>query len=308
MEKIEEYRQLFINYLKNQKNLSERSIINYSTDLDHFLTFLISSAQIFDLNQIETKHLREYLSQLYASGYARSTIVRHLACLRTFFKYLSQLKAVKTNPLTLVHTPKGTRRLPQFLYPHEVNTLLDMQDRNDLLSIRDMAMLELFYSSGLRIGEIVQINISDLDFSLRCLLVKGKGKKERMVPFGTRAAEALRLYYVKARPLITGNPKPDAYEPFFVNWRGQRLTTRGVYGIVTKYLKEIAPTRNLSPHALRHTFATHLLEGGADLRSVQELLGHARMSSTQIYTHVSVEKIKIIYDKAHPRAKTSKKD
>ena len=308
MEKIEEYRQLFLNYLKNQKNLSEKSIINYSADLDHFLTFLKSSAQIFELDQIETKHLREYLSQMYSLGYARSTIARRMVGLRAFFRYLYQLNAVKTNPLTLVRTPKGSRRLPQFLYPHEINTLLDTQDRNDLLGIRDRAMLELFYSSGLRIGEIVQINIGDLDFSLRCLLVKGKGKKERMVPFGKRAAEALSLYYVKARPLITGRPEPDVNEPFFVNWRGQRLTTRGVYGIVTGYLKEVAPTRNLSPHALRHTFATHLLDGGADLRSVQELLGHARMSSTQIYTHVSVEKIKMVYDSAHPRAKTSKKE
>lgn len=305
MEKLEEYCQLFINFLKNHKNLSEKSLINYTADLVHFLTFLKSNTQISDISQIETKHVREYLSQMYSSGYARNSIARHVVCLRAFFRYLLQIKAIDKNPLRLVRTPKGSRKLPQFLYPHEINALLDRRYHNDALSIRDRAMLELFYSSGLRVGEIVRINIGDLDFSLRSLLVKGKGNKERMVPFGKQAADVLSLYYSSARPKLTGRVHPDRNEPFFVNWRGQRLTERGVYGIITKYLKEIAPTKNLSPHALRHTFATHLLDGGADLRSVQELLGHARLSSTQIYTHVSGEKIKAAYENAHPRAKFS---
>ncbi|MGB9791402.1 MAG: tyrosine recombinase XerC [Thermacetogeniaceae bacterium] len=306
MEKLEIYCQLFLDYLRSHRNLSENSLINYESDLLHFIKFLKTVAQISDVGQIETRDVRQYLSYMYSSGYARNTIARRVVCLRSFFRYLLQQRAIEKNPMRLVRTPKGSRRLPQFLYIHEINSLLDKWPDNGILGIRDRAMLELSYSSGLRIGEIVRINIGDVNFSLRSVLVKGKGKKERIVPFGRRAEEALFLYYEKARPKITGNSCPDRNEPFFVNYRGKRLTERGVYGIITKYLKEINPTRNLSPHVLRHTFATHLLDGGADLRSVQELLGHARLSSTQIYTHVSGEKIKTVYENAHPRAKLPK--
>lgn len=293
----------FKKYLKTQKNLSDKTVLNYMSDLNHFWCWLISNHDLRDPQQVATKHVRGYLAGLYEAGYARSTVSRQLACLRTFFKYLIRINAVTTNPLTLVRSPRKTRYLPQFLYPGEVTALFGNTGENSALALRDQALLELFYSSGLRVGEVVQIDIGDVDFSLQSLRVKGKGRKERIVPFGSPAAAALKKYLQMARPQLTGSRTPNHRDAFFVNWRGKRLSTRGLYGIITGYLRKVAPSRNLTPHSLRHTFATHLLEGGADLRSVQELLGHARMSSTQIYTHITGERIKAVYEKAHPRAK-----
>ncbi|MDH7576774.1 MAG: tyrosine recombinase XerC [Bacillota bacterium] len=300
---FQELENQFDNYLKNHKGLSKKTILNYLSDLEHFFNFL-KSIKIAAPAQVDTKNIREYLSALYEAGYARSTVARRLACLRTFFKYLSEQKIIEANPLNLIRTPKRTKRLPHFLYPQEINNLFSSLEQKSVLDLRDRALLELLYSSGLRVGEAVQINLGDIDFSLRCLLLKGKGKRERIVPFGSFAAEALETYVTRARPLITKKLQTVTSEPLFVNWRGKRLSTRGAYGIISKYLRQISPNRNLTPHALRHTFATHLLEGGADLRSVQELLGHQRISSTQIYTHVSGERIKLVYEKSHPRAKT----
>jgi integrase/recombinase XerC len=293
----------FINYLKTQKNLSDQTAVSYLSDLKHFQSYL-ENKQIKSPEGVTTNIIRDYLSQLYKTGYARSTISRRLSCLRSFFRYLNQSGRINTNPLLLISTPKKGRALPQFLYQTEVEKLLHQpESRKGMLGLRDRAMLELIYSSGLRIGEVVQINITDMDFSGRSVRVRGKGRKERIVPFGDHASDALQEYLQKARPVLTGKKIPSSEEPFFVNFKGNRLTTRGIYGIITKYLKMVAPFRNLTPHSLRHTFATHLLEGGADLRSVQELLGHSRMSSTQIYTHITGERIKSVYQKAHPRAK-----
>lgn len=293
----------FKKYLKIQKNLSDKTVINYMSDLHHFRCWLASNYDLRDPLEVTTRHIRGYLVSLYEGGYARSTVARHLSCLRTFYKYLTRINAVSTNPLTLVHSPRKARYLPRFLYLDEVVRLLDAVGDGSALALRDRALLELFYSSGLRVSEVVQLNIGDVDFSLRSLRVKGKGGRERIVPFGNPAAIALNKYLRTARPQLAGSPNPSPGDPFFVNWRGKRLTTRGLYGIIVGYLHKVAPDRNLTPHSLRHTFATHLLEGGADLRSVQELLGHARMSSTQIYTHITGERIKAVYERAHPRAK-----
>lgn len=302
-------------YLKNQKNLSDKTILNYLTDCGRFFKFLDAS-YISELAHIDVKVMRSYLAGLYEAGYARSSIARHLACLRSLFRYLYQCKIIEMNPLLLVRAPKKESRLPQFLYSQEVEQLLTETRENRRLEIRDRAILELFYSSGLRIGEAVQVNIGDVDLEVRSLIVKGKGRKERMAPIGKQAAEAVGMYLSQARPALVAKPpdlgghissgemSPRLEDPLFVNWRGKRLSTRGLYGIIAKYLDGLGLARHLTPHALRHTFATHLLEGGADLRSVQELLGHARMSSTQIYTHVTGERIKRVYEAAHPRAKT----
>lgn len=292
----------FLKYLRTQKNLSEQTVLSYSSDLKHFLKHL-DSMQIKEPAEVNLRVIRNYLSQLHEAGYAHSTISRRLACLRSLFRYLCQTDKIKDNPLVLVRTPKKAKRLPQFLYSTEVQCLLNNTWEKGKLGIRDHALLELLYSSGLRIGEVVQINVGDVEFELRSLRVKGKGEKERIVPFGSFASDALQRYMKEGRPLLSGKKNPLPTDPLFVNWRGERLTTRGAYGIITKYLKKVAPNRNLTPHSLRHTFATHLLNGGADLRSVQELLGHSRMSSTQIYTHVTGERIKAVYEKAHPRAK-----
>ncbi|MGD0152196.1 MAG: tyrosine recombinase XerC [Thermacetogeniaceae bacterium] len=301
MAKFLDIRADYKNFLKNQKNLSDKTILNYLSDCDRFFTFL-SSSYITEPVHIDVKVMREYLARLYEAGYARSTIARHLACLRSLFRYLCQCQVLEANPLLLLHAPKKGSRLPQFLYRQEIEQLLTEPDAESHLGIRNRAILELFYSSGLRVGEAVQINIGDIDLDLGSLIVKGKGRKERMVPFGRHAAEALSVYLSRARPILSPAP-PDRTGPLFVNWRGQRLSTRGLYQIIIGYLRQLGIARHLTPHALRHTFATHLLEGGADLRSVQELLGHARMSSTQIYTHVSGERIKRVYEDAHPRAK-----
>jgi len=293
----------FQNYLKTQLNLSDKTVLNYNSDLRHFWDWLSVNHDLSEVEQVKVRHIRSYLASLYETGYARSTISRHLACLRTFFKYLVQINAISTNPMALIHGPRRTRYLPQFLYPEEVTALFDAVEGNSDLALRDRALLELLYSSGLRIGEVVKLNIGDVEFSIGSLRVQGKGRIERVVPFGSCAAAAMENYLQRARPRLTKNKHPGQKDAFFVNWRGKRLTTRGLYGIVTGYLHKIAPTRNLTPHSLRHTFATHLLEGGADLRSVQELLGHARMSSTQIYTHITGERIKAVYEMAHPRAK-----
>jgi len=292
----------FIIFLRTQKNLSDQTALSYLSDLNHFQSYL-EEKQIESPEGVNINTIRDYLALLYKSGYARSTISRRLSCLRSFFRYLSQKGKIKNNPLILIRTPKKGRSLPHFLYRTEVEKLLEQPKSKGPLGLRDQAMLELFYSSGLRIGELVQINIIDVDFSGRVIRVKGKGRKERVVPLGSYACRALLEYLQEARPVLTEKTNPSPDEPLFVNSRGKRLTTRGVYGIITKYLKEVAPFRNLTPHSLRHTFATHLLEGGADLRSVQELLGHSRMSSTQIYTHITGERIRSVYQKAHPRAK-----
>lgn len=301
MTTILEIRCDYKNFLKNQKNLSDKTILNYLSDCDRFFKFLESS-YITEPAHIDVKVMREYLAQLYEAGYARSTIARHLACLRSLFRYLYQCQVIETNPLLLLHAPKRVNRLPQFLYRQEVEQLLTEPQLDNDLDVRDRAILELFYSSGLRIGEAVQVNIGDIDLDLRSLIVKGKGRKERMVPFGRQAAAALGIYLRLARPILAAGPT-ERNDPLFVNWRGKRLSTRGLYRIIVAYLRGLGVGRHLTPHALRHTFATHLLDGGADLRSVQELLGHARMSSTQIYTHVSGERIKKVYEDAHPRAK-----
>jgi len=295
----------FIEYLKTQKNLSEQTALSYSCDLKHFLHYL-KSMEIKGPDQVNLWIIRNYLSRLHEADYAHSTISRRLACLRSLFRYLCQIGKIDKNPLLLVRTPKKVKRLPQFLYLNEVQDLLDKSWGNEKLGIRDHALLELIYSSGLRIGEAVHINIGDIEFGMHSLRVKGKGEKERLVPFGSSAAAALRVYLAEARPLLTKRKNTAAADPLFVNWRGERLTTRGAYGIITRYLKRVALDRNLTPHSLRHSFATHLLEGGADLRSVQELLGHSRMSSTQIYTHITGDRIKAVYEKAHPRAKERK--
>lgn len=233
----------FIKYLKTQKNLSEHTAQSYRSDLKHFLQY-IESAQISEPAEVNLKIIRNYLSQLYEAGYARSTISRRLATLRSLFRYLCQVGKIDNNPLVLVRTPKQTKYLPQFLYSTEVNDLLDNPAGKGKLEIRDHALLELLYSSGIRIGEAVQIDVGDVDFERRSLRVKGKGQKERIVPFGNHASAALQWYMMEGRPLICGKKNPSTTEPLFVNWRGKRLTTRGAYGIINKYLK-VAPARTL---------------------------------------------------------------
>jgi len=230
-------------------------------------------------------------------GMSRSTMARKLAALRSFVRYLCRENILQNNPIAAVSTPKQDKRLPKFLYPLEIQLLLDAPDVSKPLGLRDKAILETLYAAGLRVSELVGLSINNVYFDEELIKVVGKGSKERIVPLGSQAITSLKDYLHKGRPYLQKN----ATEALFLNKFGTRLTERSVRNIIDKYVKEVALNQKVSPHTLRHTFATHLLNAGADLRSVQELLGHVKLSTTQIYTHVTTENIQQVYHETHPR-------
>lgn len=293
----------FLQSLEGERGVSPHTLAAYRRDLRHFLQFL-QHERIAAWDAVNSQVARRYVAQL-ERHYARSTVARHLSALRTFFRFLYREGKVSRNPLALVATPKQQRRLPKFLTPDEVRAVLQAPDASPL-GLRDRALLEVLYATGLRVSELVSLRQTDLtlrpssgqawDGELR---VTGKGRKERIVLLTTAAMDALHRYQEEGRPHLTRTRRVDAV---FLNVRGGPLSDRGVRVIVERHIREVAFDRRISPHVLRHTFATHLLDGGADLRTVQELLGHANLATTQIYTHVSRDWLKRVYDKAHPRA------
>lgn len=294
----------FVAYLKVEKNASEHTLAGYGHDLVEFGEFLAGDAAT-DLSQVDVSgvdHLtvRRFLSELRQKGLGKATIARKMAALRSFYHYLAREEIIKANPMLSVTTPKLDKRLPKFLYYHELEALLDAPDSSPQ-GERDRAILETIYGSGLRVSELVGLNTRDVDFSFTYARVFGKGSKERIVPMGGAALRAIKTYLSSGRPIqeAKSNARQDA---MFLNKFGTRLSDRSVRNIVNKYVEIAALRQKISPHTLRHTFATHLLEGGADLRSVQELLGHVKMSTTQIYTHVTKTHMKAVYQKTHPRA------
>ncbi|HWQ62622.1 MAG TPA: tyrosine recombinase, partial [Negativicutes bacterium] len=244
--------------------------------------------------------IRAYLAYLKDEDYARRTIARKMAALRSFFRHLCRETVVTENPFTTVRTPKLEKRLPVFLDPAEIDAILDLPAR-DSLGRRDAAALELLYATGMRVGELAGLAVRDVDLAEGYALVYGKGSKERVVPVGRKAIAALKLYLELSRPRLMA-AGGTAHDRLFVNSRGGPLTDRSVRRVVDKYVTALAIAKNVSPHTIRHTFATHLLNNGADLRTVQELLGHVNLSTTQLYTHVTKERLKTVYGKAHPRA------
>ena len=241
--------------------------------------------------------LRQYLGELQKKQYSRKTIARRLAALRTYFRFLCREKYCQTNPARVLRTPKLEMRLPKFLYPEEMTTLIDTTGTANILGLRDKAILESLYSSGMRVSELVSLNITDIEFERGMARVMGKGRKERLVPLGSYALSAINAYLD-----IRDNPLQGKQESaIFLNHRGKRITDRGVRLLIHK-ITQAQGFENISPHTMRHTFATHMLNNGADLRIVQELLGHVSLSTTQIYTHVTKERLKTVYNKAHPRA------
>jgi len=286
---MQRYIDKFTSYLEIEKNASSHTILNYKLDLTEFGNFLKDTA----IDKIDYLSLRKYLAHLKEKNLKSRTLARKVSCLRTFFKFLSREGYIKTNPATLLLTPKLDKRLPQFLTEDEINKLLDSPSKDDISGLRDRAIMETFYSTGMRISELVGLNLEDVDFISGVVKVRGKGKKERLLPIGEKALTALRHYLDKRK---------EKTKEIFLNKSGTRITDRGVRDILEKYIKLTSLKENISPHTLRHTFATHLLNHGADLRSVQELLGHVNLSTTQIYTHLSTERLKNIYDKTHPRA------
>jgi integrase/recombinase XerC len=247
--------------------------------------------------------IRAFLAKLCEKGLNKSSVARKISAIRTFFNYLCRESGGVNNPGKMVSTPKRTRNLPRFLSVDEADRLLNAPSGGDVMTLRDRAILETFYSAGIRIGEIVAVNIEDLNFMDGLLRVKGKGRKERIVPIGSKAVAAIREYLNAlrlAKEHENLSPLPGA--TLFLNRFGKRITTRSVHRIVEKY-KKLSGLWDMTPHSIRHSFATHMLEGGADLRSVQEMLGHTSLSTTQRYTHVSMDKLMEVYDKAHPRGK-----
>ncbi|MBI4398871.1 MAG: tyrosine recombinase XerC [Candidatus Omnitrophica bacterium] len=283
----------FLVYLEAEKDASRHTIKNYSIDLKYFFEFLKN----IPLEKIDYLEIRRYLAELNQKGFSKSSVSRKLACLRSFFKFLVRENLVKENPASGVSTPRKDKKLPFFLEEKEVVNLLEAPASGSRMEKRDKAILELLYSSGLRVSELVGLNLEDVDFFAEALRVRGKGKKERLVPAGSKALAATREY-LKAREDGGGQNRG----PVFLNKGRTRLTDRSVRRILLKYARRIALNKNISPHVLRHTFATHLLDRGADLRSVQELLGHENLSTTQIYTHVTTKRLKEAYHEAHPRA------
>lgn len=283
----------FIDYLKIEKNASEHTIINYSGDLRDFGKFLGDVS----LENVTYLLLRRYLAHMRQKNYSKRTIARKLASLRSFFSFLFREGYMKSNPAASVVTPKLDKKLPVFLDADEVAKLIEAPDSKELGGSRDRAILETLYSTGIRVGELVGLSVSDIDFIGGAVKVSGKGKKQRIAPIGDKAIRAIRDYLSKR---VRG--KPSGKKAVFLNKNGGRLSDRSVRRVVGKYIKLVALREDISPHTLRHSFATHLLNRGADLRSVQELLGHMNLSTTQIYTHVSTKKLKEAYEKAHPRA------
>ena len=290
---IERYLERFLNYLKIEKNSSENTTINYSVDLKSFALFLGDK----ELDNIDHLMLRRYLADMKAKNYARRTIARKLASLRSFFKFLYREGLIKANPVASVITPKLDKKLPMVLDVGQVLKLIQAPVQDSVDGMRDRSILETLYSTGIRVSELVGLDIDDIDFISGVIKVLGKGRKERIVPIGDEALGALKRYIDKRPPL-----KVKDKDAVFLNKSGSRLTDRSVRRVIDKHIRACGVQAKISPHSLRHSFATHLLDRGADLRSVQELLGHANLSTTQIYTHVSAERLKSVYDKAHPRA------
>ncbi|WP_128894251.1 tyrosine recombinase XerC [Longirhabdus pacifica] len=280
------------------RNASHHTVKNYLNDLNQFEAFL-KEQHIHHFAEVTYFHIRMFLTKLNELQYAKKTISRKLSSLRSFFVFLEKNDFVEQNPFQFVKGPKGETKLPSFLYVDEMKKLLNSVDTNQNMGIRDAAILELLYASGMRVSECANLNIRDIDFTAGLALVFGKGAKERYVPIGEYAIASLECYLKHARSKIVKNVEEVA---LFLNLRGTRLSDRSIRRIIDKYITKSAMQKKVSPHTFRHSFATHLLEAGADLRTVQELLGHANLSTTQIYTHVTRDHLQSIYNKSHPRA------
>ena len=298
----------FIDYLRSQKGYSDHTAKNYRLDLGHFLDFLVERQGLAGeeetapkLESVDFLVIREYLGRLYGR-YKRTTIARRLSAVRSFFYFLERKGLVEGNPAADISTPKQGRYIPTHLPVDEMFRLLEGPDRGKPLGLRDLAILEVLYSCGIRVSELSGLNLSSIDFGQRLVRVVGKGDKERVLPIGRKALGAIEDYVEATLPLREKAQSDVQDAPLLINFRGGRLTTRSIGRIVKKYASECGLMTGITPHSLRHTFATHLLDGGADLRSVQELLGHVSLSTTQKYTHVSLERLTKVYDKAHPRS------
>ena len=298
----------FIKALHAQMGYSDHTIRNYRVDLGQFLHFLIEKAGESGKKAqptIESVHfplIREFLGRLFGNC-RKATIARKLSAIRSFFNFLEKKDLKIGNPAADIAAPRREQYIPNYLPVDEMFRLLDRPDRKNPLGLRDLAIMEVLYSCGIRVSELTALNMESIDLEEGLVKVLGKGNKERIVPIGKEAIRSLISYLEAAHGLRRNRERDDKGEPLFINFRGDRLSSRSVGKLVKRYGNEGGVNSDISPHDLRHTFATHLLDGGADLRSVQELLGHVSLSTTQKYTHVSLDKLMEVYDKAHPRSK-----
>ncbi len=289
----------YINYLKIERNASPYIVRNYRDDFGGFLNFLDGEG-IETLEAVDHHIVRRYLAQLHERGFVKASIARKVSTVRSFYRYLMREGFISSNPLATTLSPKLEKRLPSFLNIEEVERLLEAPDISTPRGQRDRAILELLYAAGLRVSELVQLNLTRVDLCSHEIRVWGKGSKERVVLMGEPAARAIEAYLHQGRPRLMGAGKTDA---LFVNRYGRRISIRSIQNMVARYAMEAGLSTPVHPHMLRHTFATQLLDGGADLRVVQELLGHASLTSTQIYTHVTGGRVREVYLSSHPGAK-----
>lgn len=295
---MNDYFKKFIDYIKYEKKYSDFTVKNYERDIDYFLKFLFDKG-INDFKNVNYDLIREYFLHLHNHNYSKKTIARYISSIRTFFKYLYNEEVILNNPAILVSNPKLDKKLPNFLYTNDLEKFLESANESDKLSIRDSLILELLYSTGIRVSELVNIKIKDINFNDKIIKIHGKGNKERYVIYGELCAEKLSNYLKNSRNLLYSGKCDN----LILNSKGNMLTTRMIENIVKKYQHKSSIGVNVTPHTLRHTFATHMLDNGADLKTVQELMGHSSLSSTQVYTHITNERLRNVYLHTHPRAK-----
>ena len=306
MLRMDELIERYINYLRYERNASPHTVRNYRSDLLQFRDYLAEGrAAAVDVRSVDALRIRGFLSMLFSRQEKKSSIARKLSAVRAFFKFLKREGMLAENPSALVSTPKQDKTLPRIMTEEEMNTFLDRLAEatkiGDPGMRRDRALLELLYASGLRVSELVGLDLRSVNFGDNVLLVRGKGRKERIVPFGSKAKQALEDYLVVREKTLQERKKPGQ-QALFLNVWGERLTTRSVDRLVKKYVRTYGPAVKVSPHSLRHAFASHLLTEGADLRAIQEMLGHTSLATTQKYTQVSIKQLIEVYDKTHPKA------
>ncbi|RPI68246.1 MAG: site-specific tyrosine recombinase XerD [Ignavibacteriales bacterium] len=288
----------YLNVLRLEKSLSDNTIFSYRNDLKSLIGFL-ESEKINDFSQVDHKLLNSFFVMLQDVGLNRTSAARYYSSIKGFFNYLFTNRYINANPIEKVSPPKLSKSLPSVLTIEEIESILSVPDTNDKLGLRDKSILEVFYACGLRVSELIELKVSNLFFDEEIIRVFGKGSKERLVPIGSSAIKWTREYLIKSRPLLEKKMKSEGF--VFLNIRGTKLSRMGVWKIVERYVKEAGIKKDVHPHTFRHSFATHLLEGGADLRAVQEMLGHADISTTQIYTHIDRDYIKQVHRDFHPR-------
>ncbi|KMY54672.1 recombinase XerD [Bacillus sp. FJAT-27231] len=298
---MKEHLQDFIHYMIVEKGLAKNTVAAYERDLKHYLLFLDKVEQLSSLNEVSRIHIVQFLGHLKSEGKSAKTIARHVASIRSFHQFLLRDKAVEQDPSVHIEPPKMEKTLPKVLNLTEVEALLEAPDTSTPFGQRDQAMLELLYATGMRVSELTSLNLDAVHLTMGFVRCTGKGNKERIIPIGTTAIRVLETYLQTGRPKLKSK-KHATEEALFLNHHGKRLSRQGFWKILKALAKKANIEKELTPHTLRHSFATHLLENGADLRAVQEMLGHADISTTQIYTHVTKTRMKDVYTQFHPRA------